>query len=355
MKNKIDITKRPYKYIAFSHQTTSIIIFCALSLQILLLFLTKSWNSIFIIAAAIFANVIVEVLTTFKKKITFYGILISVLQGILTGFFLPSTFPIVQVFLISFCTVFVCRFFLGKFGDCYVNVASLTVCMCFVLGSRYFPEFLLNHDILISKNPSLQLIESGAFNLSSLDTRITSFLNRNIFSLFSFSIPDGYISLLWDTSSVVPAFRFNLLTLISSIILISIDVIKPLIPSIFSFIYAVLIFCFSFIFYEGGPFQSDLLLAFLTSGFLFLTFFVLQGEGTLPRSIAGKIIYALFAGILAFLIIGPGTSPCGAVFVVLAMNIVSPLIQTAELKYEMHKVKSSLLPLAQELKDGKNA
>ena len=55
------------------------------------------------------------------------------------------------------------------------------------------------------------------------------------------------------------------------------------------------------------------------------------------------------------MIIGAGTSPAGAVFTVLLMNILSLFIQHIEKIAEIKKVKKILLERVKELEEGTNA
>lgn len=88
--------------------------------------------------------------------------------------------------------------------------------------------------------------------------------------------------------------------------------------------------------------QGDMLLAYLTSGTLFCAVFVIQWYGTAPLTITGKTIYGIICGILAFLIAGCGTSSEGMIFTVLAANIISPLIQAEEDRYNKKRLVKSL-------------
>ncbi|WP_443737292.1 RnfABCDGE type electron transport complex subunit D [Treponema sp.] len=354
MKNKIKITLHPFSYLDFSEKTNAIFLLTFLACQVFMLFITNSWTNLFVILAAVSATVLAEVFEkAYGKRKDSYSFINSIIQGILTGLFLPSTFPIYAVFFTVFF-VFVCsRYFIGSFADCWINLPCLSVCICWILGTSLFPDWQLTHEIIFARNPSLELIQNGTFPMIALDTKITSFFNKTIFSLFGVSIPDGYISLFWDTGSLIPAFRFNFITLISSIVLISMDVVRAMIPGLFLLTYGILVFAGPYFFGFGG--HGDLLLAFCTSGLLFSSIFLLQFAGTTPMSLSGKAVYAFFAGILAYLIIGAGTSPAGAVFTVLFMNVLSLFIQHIEKIAEIKKVKKILLERVKELEEGKNA
>ena len=356
MKNNITITQRPYKYLTNSERTNSIIILSFLLPQILLLALTKSWNALLVIFCTTFSNVLIEFIEKRFIKKSSYDYISAVINGILTGLFLPQNFPLVAVIIISFTTVFICRFFVGNLADSWINSSALTVCILWILGMKLFPSYQITHEILLSKNPALSLIQNGTFPTLSFDTQVTSFFNRTIFKNFGVSIPDGYISLFWDTHSAVPAFRFNFITLLTSVVLFSLDVLKPLVPGIFILVYSVLVYFVGPLFYSGGTVvQGDLLLALCTSGILLSALFLLQSAGKNPMTLFGKILYAFLAGITAFFVIGAGTSPSGAVFTVLAMNVISLVIQNIEHYLEMRHIKNQLLPRVKKFKEGIDA
>lgn len=355
MKNNLTVTLKPYKYLVHSQKTNSIIVMCFLIPQILLLLISKSWMSLAVSMSAVAATLLVEVIGSKGKEKKLFYFINAINAGILTGLFLPSTFPPAAAFLITFLTFLVCRYFIGGFADSWVNVSALSVVICWILGPKLFPAYQITPEILMTRNPSLELINNGTIPVMAIDTRITASLNKTIFSLFGVSIPEGYVSLFWDTHALVPAFRFNFVTLVSSIVLFSIDTIKPLIPGIFIAVYGLLIYFVSPVFFSAGAVQGDLLLAMCSSGILLTALFMLQHAGTTPITTTGKIIYAILAGVIAFFIIGAGTSPVGAAFTVLAVNVFSTIIQNVEHHIEMKATKNKLLDKITELKEGKNA
>ena len=67
--------------------------------------------------------------------------------------------------------------------------------------------------------------------------------------------------------------------------------------------------------------------------------FVIQWYGTIPVSIIGKVIYGIFTGIIAFLVVGSGTSPIGMVYTVLICNVLNILICYFEEKIKLNMLK----------------
>ena len=164
-----------------------------------------------------------------------------------------------------------------------------------------------------------------------------------------------YVSLFWDSHSTIPAFRFNLLTIVSSIVLLSTEVLSPIIPAVFMAVYASLVKIFAPVFYDGFLFSGDIILALLSSGTLFCAFFLLPWHGTTPYTNRGKWCYAFIAGILAFFILGAGLSPSGFAFAILIVNVLSLFIQNVENHFLREYTNSSLMNSVKSVREGNNA
>lgn len=347
----LNVSLSPFKYLKPSVRTEAYFFLVFLCLQIFLLMLTRSYGSLLVIFAAVLGSVLVEIIDMrFQKKDKFTWT-VGLIRGILIGFFLPSTFPVVPVFFITFFTLLINRYILGGFANSWINPVAITVATCYLVGLKFFPEVSVTISELQARNPALMLIQNGTFPVNQEDLKITAFLNRRIFSIFKVSIPDGYVSLLWDSHSVIPAFRFNLLTIISSVVLLGFDIISPIIPSCFIFTYALLVKFIAPFFYNGPLFQGDVILAMLTSGTLFCTFFLLQWHGTVPLTNRGKFFYGILGGITAFLIAGSGTSSVGMIFTVLILNILTLLIENVENHYSSKFARNVLKKRVQNLRE----
>lgn len=352
--NKI-VSLAPFKYLKPSVRTESYFFLFLLVPQLLLLVLTKSWNSLSIVFSAVLGSLLVEAIDIHFQKKDKFTWTIAVIKGILIGLFLPSSFPLLPVFFITFFTLLVNRYILGGFANSWINPVAATVAICYIIGLKFFPEVQVTVTDLQTRNPALALIQNGTFPVNQEDLKITAFLNRRIFSIFKVSIPDGYVSLLWDSHSAIPAFRFNLLTIVSSVVLLSFDIISPIIPSCFVFTYSFLVKFAAPFFYNGPLFSGDVILALLTSGTLFCSFFILQWHGTVSLTNRGKFFYGIFGGATAFLIAGAGTSPCGMVFTVLILNILTLLIENVENHYSSKFAENILKKRVQGVKEESDA
>ena len=183
------------------------------------------------------------------------------------------------------------------------------------------------------------------------DRSVTAFLNANLFKFVGIRIPEGYVTLFWDSGAIIPAFRFNFITIVSSLFFFAFDMMDILIPAIYVLVYSLMVKFAPVSLFIGSKLYGDIFLALLTSGVLFSTLYILQWYGTVPLSFAGKIVYAVVAGVSSFLIIGYGTSSIGYVFMVVCMNLVSLLIGAVEQHGVNKNYRNNLIPRIQNYRE----
>ena len=325
------ITLNPFCYVTYSLQTASVVMVCLLLLQVALLVATKSYRSLTLAGGAVAASLVAEVFFRLAHKENSGDTWsICIAQGLLTALLLPSLCSVYATFFLTLFSFMFCKFIFGNFSSSWVNCSVLAVALIYFLDSSCFPQAAISLADLQSKNPSLYLIQSGTVPILKCDSSLTAFLNETAFSHFGSMIPEGYASFFWDNGSAIPAFRFNLLTIVSSLVLFSFGFADTVVPAVFLIVYAALVRFFSPVFVSSVAFQGDILLALLTGGTLFCTVYLLQWHGSVPTTFWGKVFYGVLAGVVAFFIAGCGTSSVGFVFLVLAMNVISPLIQKTE-------------------------
>ena len=346
------VTLKPFSYLKPSIKSTAILNIIILALQIILLVVTKSYSAVIVIACALAGSLLADIVYGRIVKRSSVSWIIAVIQGLVIGFLLPENYFPAAVLIITFVSLMFSKYAFGDFASSWANPVAVTVALCYFLNMAVFPSYGLTAADLQLKNPALAMIEEGRFSTYFFDAPITEFLNKTVFSIFDVSVPDGYVSLFWDSGSPIPAFRFNFLTILSSILLISLDMIDIVIPLCYLIVYTLLVRFLSPVMVGGLPCQGDIILALLTSGTLFSTLFVLQWYGTVPVTNVGKIFYGIISGIVGFFIIGCGTSPTGYVFMVLLMNIISPVIQVFESKHTRVSIERVLLPRLNEIKEG---
>lgn len=349
MKERKTKTKNNYKKVTLSPFinrsstfSTFLLIFIAILPQVLMLFITKSFDNLVILATCVVACLLSEVFSLIKRENVSLSILTSLLHGTLISFFLPASYPPVSIFFITLIVKLFIKYGLKDSYSSWLNPVAVTVIFCWFIGQFNFPEFQVTHDLLSTKNPSLSLIQDGVFPTFKFDESITSFLNESVFSFLGVTIPQGYVSLIWDTGSVIPAFRFNFLTILASVFLVSMNVFSIDVPLVFLFVYSLLVKYLVPLVTSGIQMYGDMILALFSSGTLFCAFILLQWFGTTPMTKQGKILYGFLGGIFAFLFSGCGTSPIGSVITILFLNLISPIIQYFENKYNRIKISNTL-------------
>lgn len=338
MKTKDSVKLEPFHYVFPSIPMVALVTIVVLLPQIFMLFFTESYKSLVLIASCISASLIMEFTDSFflRKKRGFYSL--ALLQGILIGMFLPESYPIATAFFIVLLTLGISKYVFGGIAGSWMNPTALTLVVAYFIGALWFPHYVIPGEYVQSQNTSLILINEGVFPIQTFDPSVTGFFNDVVFSKLNANISEGYVSLLWDSGATIPAFRFNILTLIASIILFSIKGLSWEVPVSFIFVYALLVRLFCPLF-AGGPLGGgDVILALTTGGILFTAFFVLPWFGTVPRSRRGKLLYGILVGVIAFFLSGYGLSAIGAVFSVFYGNICSVFIQVFENKKTEQKL-----------------
>ena len=332
---------KPFIFTRPSVSSISLRFIVLLSLQVLMLIFTKSYKSLLVVFVSFIGALAAASLDYLINKSQPYKFMNVIIQGLMIGLLLPSDYPALSVFFISFVTLFTARSLVFKKVDSWICLSALAVVVAWFIGQRFFPPFAVTSEIVEMKNSSVYLIQNGTFPISSLDSAFTSFLNNGILKLFHTSIPEGLVSMLWDNHSVIPAFRFNILTIISSIFIFSDNAFSLIIPSIFLVVYGTLVRLFSSFIFGGAFNQGDVFLALFTSGVLFGTVFQIQWFGSIPVTTTGKVIQGILLGIIGFLVIGCGTSPIGMAYTVLIGNISSMMIRVFEERKNNHFVTKS--------------
>jgi len=327
---KRETSMRPFIYSRPSISSIAIRLLILLSLQVVMLIVTKSYDSLFVVLSAVLGALCTASLNYLLFKEPPYHAMSIVIQGLIIGLLLPANYPVIVVFMVTFGILFVARTIVFHGINSWACVPAVAVVICWFIGKIYFPQFLVTSDLLTVRNPSVYLIQNGTFPVYNLDRAFISFLNARVFSLFHVTVPEGFLSLLWDTQSAIPAFRFNIITIISSIVLFSDKAFSELIPCLFLGVYALMVRLFA-PFINGGAFnQGDIILALLTSGTLFCAVYMLQIFGTTPVTLIGRIVYGILSGLLYFAITGIGTSPIGMVYTIIILNVLTLMIRALE-------------------------
>ena len=324
------VVLRPFVYTKPSVRASVLGQVFLIILQLLALFFTHSYSALFVITSAALASIAAEFVNIKKYRRHHDSLAICIAQGLFVGMFLPQTYPILSVFCITFFTFVLIKNAFTSFSGSWVNPVAVTVAIAYFTSPLYFPSFSFGKELFQNSNLGNALYQNGLLQSLPFDFSLTSTINEKILNHFGISLPSGYISLLLDNGSIIPAFRFNLMTIISSLILFSLDMISAIIPIASIITYLVLVRVFSFFIVGGNILQGDMILALCTSGVLFCALFVLQWYGTIPYTKSERLFYGIICGVIFYVIVGCALSAAGSIFTVLVANVISPFMQMLE-------------------------
>lgn len=326
--NRTMLSPAPYVYTGMNARNTAILVLSLLSLQLIAMGIMHDFASIFLIITAGAAATLVSFLIGYLQGRIRFDIHAFV-TGLLIGFFLPVNGGFVFSFLIAFMSYFFSWGVFGGKGSSWINPVMLAACIAAVCKPDCFVQPVAL-DRIISGGSVFAALEGSGLLQTPADQYITSMFNSTFLHGVDVTLPEGYIGLFLHYPSTVPAFRYNLLTLCSSIVLLSVKTIHKTLPFTFLLIYGLLVYLFPSVGQANAYGKGDILSAILTSGALFSAFFVMNDSGSIPRSWEGRFITGILTGIFAFCIAGPGAIPAGIPFAVLFADCLTPLIEWLE-------------------------
>ncbi|UTC68257.1 MULTISPECIES: RnfABCDGE type electron transport complex subunit D [unclassified Treponema] len=333
------LTAAPFVYTRLPVFGMHIAVLSLLSIQILILIITADFYALLNILIAVLGVLAVENVITYSNSSKFNLSLETIISGLLIGFFMPTGIGFIFVFILSAFSVFIVKIAFGGTGRNWINPVALAVCIAYISRPEAFPPLISGFSLLSEKGSFFAVMEANGLVKLKTDFTITSALNSLLLHSVGVTLPEGYISLFLNSTSSIPAFRYNIITLISSIILFSIRVADYILPAAFLASYALLVWAFGMVPVSNAYFAGDILSAVLTGGVLFTSFFVMNEPASSPKTKYGKAMGGIFTGICAFFICGHGASPAGIFFAVILCNIISPLIEILEIKIQAKKRK----------------
>ena len=318
----------PYVYTGINARHTAILVLSLLSLQLIAMGIMHDFVSIFLVISAGAAATLASFLIGYMQGKGSFDIY-ALVTGLLIGFFLPVNGGFVFSFLIAFMSYFFSWGVFGGKGSSWINPVMLAACIAAVCKPDCFVQ-PVSFDRIISGGSVFAALDGSGLLQTPTDQYITSMFNSTFLHGVDVTLPEGYISLFLHYPSAVPAFRYNLLTLCSSIVLLSVKTIHKTLPFTFLIVYGLLVYLFPSAAQASAYGQGDILSAILTSGALFSAFFVMNDSGSIPRSWEGRFITGILTGIFAFCIAGPGAIPAGIPFAVLFVDCLTPHIEWLE-------------------------
>ena len=290
----------------------SLITALTLTPHILAMVLQHDYRSLVSISVAIAGSVAAELSVSWNRRNETLGDGTAILTGLLTGFLLPYTLGPFMVFFVSFSGSLVSRAVFGGTGAYWMNPAAVAVCLGYLSQGDLFPPYLVTPESVSAAGDAFGALKIDQFPRIPADTAITDFLNKSLLNRSGISLPEGYITLFWNSPSTIPAFRYNILTLVASIALLSLKIIDWIVPAVFLATYGACVYLFTPV--SGAMrihYQRDILLPVLTSGILFTAFICCLSFNRTPYQ-SREACIGTAGGTGCFMLCGPGGSRrCG--------------------------------------------
>lgn len=326
--NTAALTPAPYIYTGLNSRHTAILVLSLLLLQLIVMGILHDFASILLILSAGAAATLASFFINSKQGKRAFDIH-ALVTGLLIGFFMPVNSGFIFSFLIAFMSYFFSWGIFGGKGSSWINPVMLAACIAAVCKPGCFIQ-PVSFDRIVSAGSVFIAMEPSGILQTPTDQYVTSMFNSTFLHRAGVTLPEGYIGLFIHYPSTIPAFRYNLLTLCSSIVLLSSKTISKTIPFTFLVVYSLLVYLFPSVGQAGVYGKGDILSALLTSGALFAAFFVMDDGGSTPRSWEGRCVAGVLTGTFAFFITGPAAVPAGIPFAVLLVDCFSPLIEWLE-------------------------
>lgn len=308
----------PFIYTSRSAKTTYITLITLLLPQIALLFIYHDLYAVLNIFSATTATLICQSIVYYKEKSTFKIPLEALLQGLCIGLFMPTNIGFLFVLICSFLGFSLSRIAFGKAARWVCSIV-LTLIIAYISH----PELFLSTITI-----PMQGMQDRSFPV--FDKSITSFLNAYMLNDLGITLPEGYISLFWYPFSNIPACRYNIITILSSIIFLSLKIYDFTISIVFILVYSFLVYCFSKT--ETTPFFSgDILSSIMSGSLVFTLFFVLGEPHSFPKTKLFKVLSAVFLATVTFILSGRVALFIILSFATVLLNLMSPYIEEKEM------------------------
>ena len=221
----------PYIYTGVNARHTAMLVLSLLVLQLIVMGIMHDFASIFMIMSAGTAAALASFLIGYTQGKRVFDIH-ALITGLLIGFFMPANSGFVFSFLIAFMSYFFSWGIFGGKGFSWINPVMLAACIAAICKPECFVQPIGFDRIAANGSVFAALAPSGLLQTPA-DQYITSMFNSTFLHGAGVTLPAGYAGLFLHYPSAIPAFRYNLLTLCSSIVLLSSKTINKIIPFTF--------------------------------------------------------------------------------------------------------------------------
>jgi electron transport complex protein RnfD len=168
---------------------------------------------------------------------------------------------------------------------------------------------------------------------SGLTGPVHAFLDRRFFPLFGAELPGDYMEFFFYSGAGIIADRGLLGLLLGTIIISAFQVGRFWVPAVFLGLYAVLVRLSGALPLGGFWGAGDVLSGLCSGGTITAAFLLSMDPATGAKSTAGAALGAVLSAFFAVLFRYSGMEPLGAVFAVILVNTLYPLIRMGESRW----------------------
>jgi len=207
------VSPSPYILTRPTVSRMSVVTSLTLAPQVLILILVGDTSALINLAAALTGSVIAELCMSIPDRKNSFGDGVVILAGLLTGLLLPTTLSPFIALGVSFSGFLVSRVLFGGTGSYWLHPVATAVCIAFISQKEIFPQLLVSVDGMRMAGDAFGALKMDHFIQIGSDQSIASNLNSTILGFFGIKLPEGYITLFGNSPSIIPAFRYNIITL----------------------------------------------------------------------------------------------------------------------------------------------
>jgi electron transport complex protein RnfD len=288
--------------------------------------LSDSFASLALALSAVLAATLTEFLILFKsRRVKALKNGSAVATALILTLLLPNQISPVYAVLGAIFAIAVIKHSFGGLGSNWLNPAAGGWLFIRLSWPAAFNE-ALGDSLLLGRIEALDPFIAA----TPMDTFIRSLLNNTVFSLIKVELPGAYIDLFASRFHGIIADRGVFALLLGTIIISAYQVNRSWIPLIYLSVFGFLVRLAGALPQGGQLWSGDVLFALCSGGTLVAAFFLSADPSTGAKSNFFIALTALAGGGLTFLFRYFGGEPYGAVFALVFVNALLPLVRIVE-------------------------
>ena len=287
--------------------------------------LSDGFSSLFLALAAVLTAVLTEFLILKKSdRISLLKDGSAVASALVLTLLLPNRInPVFACFGAVFAIAIIKHSF-GGLGSNWLNPAAGAWLFIRLSWPNAFNQAL--------ESSSAEVIHARDFilNQNSILDSFRLFLNSTVFSFVRAELPGPYLNLFLSGRPGIIADRGILALLLGTIIISAFQASRIWVPAVWLGVFVLITRLAGALPHGGGWWEGDILYTLLTGGTLVSAFILAADPVTSAKSSWGIIGAAILGAFLAWFFRFPGAEPYGAVFSIVFINALLPMVRNIE-------------------------